>query len=484
MTKPGIRETFRLHMGWLHSWVGFIAGLVLACIFLTGTLTVFDQEITQWMQPEVPLSPSHHITPEALQTAADAVLHNQKQGRAVFINLPSARDPVLRVLHYNGTAFTGPAYDPATGILLKGRDTEGGQFFYNFHYTLHSGRIVGGILTGLAGLFLLVALLSGLIIHLRSIWPDMVLFRPFGPRPRAWLDAHLLTGVLFLPFLLIITYTGTIIQPYSLFAQKPRPAAATPARHIETTALPPLFPLIEETKKRLNTQECGFILFTPEDIRISRSDYSSLFLTRDQAIFDRNDGHFLRIITHDSTADRPFQLARGLHHARFSISVLSWLYFLSGLSCTILIISGLVLFLIKRRRISDHMTVYKLAEGFCILTVVGLPISALAFLWANRLIPVSFPGRAEAEVSVFFATWTLSATQAICFSLARRPFAAWTMQLITLAALGVGLPIADALMVPHPTPRNVALSCTVDIWCLITATAAAVAAMRLIKKTS
>lgn len=39
-----MRETFRTHMGWLHSWVGFLGGLVLTAIFATGTLAVLTKK--------------------------------------------------------------------------------------------------------------------------------------------------------------------------------------------------------------------------------------------------------------------------------------------------------------------------------------------------------------------------------------------------------------------------------------------------------
>jgi Uncharacterized iron-regulated membrane protein len=40
-------------MNWIHSWSGLLFGWLLFAVFLTGTLTVFDNEITYWMQPEL-----------------------------------------------------------------------------------------------------------------------------------------------------------------------------------------------------------------------------------------------------------------------------------------------------------------------------------------------------------------------------------------------------------------------------------------------
>ncbi|MFT9142729.1 PepSY domain-containing protein, partial [Acetobacter orientalis] len=99
---PNTRETFRLHMGWLHSWLGLLAGLVLTCIFATGTLSVFDTEITHWMQPEIPLTAPPTLTAPALTHAATLLQNDEAKGTFPFLLLPSRRDPVLRVLNYNG----------------------------------------------------------------------------------------------------------------------------------------------------------------------------------------------------------------------------------------------------------------------------------------------------------------------------------------------------------------------------------------------
>jgi uncharacterized iron-regulated membrane protein len=40
-------------MNWIHSWSGLLFGWLLFTVFLTGTLTIFDNEITYWMQPEL-----------------------------------------------------------------------------------------------------------------------------------------------------------------------------------------------------------------------------------------------------------------------------------------------------------------------------------------------------------------------------------------------------------------------------------------------
>ena len=74
----------------------------------------------------------------------------------------------------------------------------------SFHYTLHGG-LPGYWLVGWISMCMLVALISGVVVHKR-IFKDFT-FRP-GKGQRSWLDAHNATAVLGLPFLFMIGYTG------------------------------------------------------------------------------------------------------------------------------------------------------------------------------------------------------------------------------------------------------------------------------------
>ncbi|HBW98859.1 MAG TPA: PepSY domain-containing protein, partial [Pseudoalteromonas sp.] len=73
-----------------------------------------------------------------------------------------------------------------------------------------------------ASFFMLLAIISGVVIHKR-IFKDMFTFRR-NKGTRSWLDAHNLSSVLALPFHLMITYTGIITLIFMLF---PYPALTT-----------------------------------------------------------------------------------------------------------------------------------------------------------------------------------------------------------------------------------------------------------------
>ncbi|EER57539.1 PepSY-associated TM helix domain protein, partial [Acidovorax delafieldii 2AN] len=131
--------------------------------------------------------------------------------------LPDERQPAVSLLWRNAAQprFEALLMHPQTGEKLEVRDTMGGDFFYRFHYELRTaskGRWVveGRWVVGGATLLMFIALLTGIVTH-RRIFKDFFTFRPGKGGQRAWMDAHNVTGVLVLPFYLLITFSGLMI---------------------------------------------------------------------------------------------------------------------------------------------------------------------------------------------------------------------------------------------------------------------------------
>ena len=194
----------------LHSWSGLLFGWVLFAVFLTGTLTVFDNEITSWMQPEL-----QEVT--SVMDDVDIsypVMELAWQADHSDVSFQSARAPIFKVKWQDKRTFSGQTIDPRTGRMLTIRDTQGGDFFYHFHYGLLFG-VPGAWIVGIGGVAMLMALVTGLSIHRRGLKDFMTLYpRPFSQR--AWLDAHNMSGILVLPFHLLMTVTGLLIL-WSIF---------------------------------------------------------------------------------------------------------------------------------------------------------------------------------------------------------------------------------------------------------------------------
>lgn len=224
---------FRQRMTWLHTWGGLWAGWVLFAIFLTGTLGVFDDAITQWMKPERSLMAE--VVPTTVEQRTQAVrlaqTHLQQampRGEFWSIGLPSESDPAIRLFwrENEDAKVERLRLDPVTGVELDKtaeRETEGGHHFVHMHFEFHAGE-AGIWLVGFFTVLMLVVLVSGVITHKR-IFKDFFTFRPKKGQ-RSWLDAHNIVSVLTLPFQFMIAYTGLIVfyslyMPAGIFAHYP-----------------------------------------------------------------------------------------------------------------------------------------------------------------------------------------------------------------------------------------------------------------------
>lgn len=212
----------RQSMAWLHTWASLILGWLLYAIFLTGTLSFFQNEITVWMKPEFHQSvpPKNQI--EQTRVALAYLQQHHPDAGSWAIQLPNSRqntttltirsvseDPRAR---RGGTRVT---IDSATGEVLQARETRGGSFLYRFHFELYGlPRIWARWIVGIATLLMLVAIISGVITH-KKIFKDFFTFRP-GKGQRSWLDAHNATAVFALPFHIMITFSGLLLLLFTL----------------------------------------------------------------------------------------------------------------------------------------------------------------------------------------------------------------------------------------------------------------------------
>ncbi|MES2870463.1 MAG: PepSY-associated TM helix domain-containing protein [Pseudomonadota bacterium] len=471
------QKTLTQSLSWLHTWGGLVFGWILFAIFLTGTLAVFDKEIDGWMRPEIP---AHGLDQaESAQRALNYFQAHHPDASAWNIGLPTERSQALTVSAGEQRRGGGMYLDPLSGEKLDVRQTAGGSFFFRFHFTLNLPRNIGIWVVGLAAMAMLVALVSGIVIH-KKFFKEFFTFRP-AKGQRSWLDAHNATGVLVLPFHLMITYTGLVIfyliyMPAAMDALFDGDREATTrairgapmeqqagregggrsgqgeAAHLraEPAPLTDLRPLLAEAE-RLMGPVAGLSIKNPgrSDARIeARPVLGNLIeLTKGQSmVFDGVSGKVLRQPTSSRTSLLTQKVMAGLHFAQFGGYPMRWLYFVCGLASCAMIATGVVLFTVKRRRRHDNEGVvgallYRSAERLNIAVVAGLMLACVAFMWANRLLPAELAQRSGWEVRVFFGVWLLSLGHAVI-----RPWlSAWREQLGLAAALCIGLPLLNLL---------------------------------------
>jgi len=457
-----MRDTLRTRMGWLHEWVGFLGGLVLVVTFTGGSLALFDTELTRWMQPELSHYHPEPMSDAALNQVGYIAAELREKGENAFITLPTPRDPIIRIQHFNGHAFIGTAYSPVDGYPFQTRQTGGGQLFFDLHHSLYYGPFWGNMLTEIAAVGLLIAVGSGIVIHFRSLFSDLLLFRPFASRTRAWMDAHILAGVLFLPFMVMMAYTGAVIHAPRLFpmfgsAHHGRPggherphaphgqSGAAPAWTERTPLSAPLAPMFHQAETQFGAGSIGLVLFDKGKVSMTKADSASFALSRDHAEFSDRDGSLLKVVTVPDTLHRISGVLRGLHFIRWAPLPLRWLYFLSGIVGSVMMSGGLVLFLMKHRSKKAKTFLFRLAETLAMAVTTGLPLACLAYFWANRLFWSDLPGREVFEIRAFFCVWAAALLHGAIRSFGRTPHRGWNEQCVVFAAFAIALFPLDLL---------------------------------------
>ncbi|KQM72835.1 PepSY domain-containing protein [Xylophilus sp. Leaf220] len=474
---------FRQAMSGLHTWCGLTCGWLLCAIFFTGTLSVFREPITRWMEarPALPTTVNGAAAP-ALVAAASHLAQHASGARFWRMELPQrTRDALLLAWQPAGAprgSLQTAALDPATGALLPapwGRRTEGGRHFMSFHYMLQAGT-PGFWLVGWISMCMLVALVSGVLVH-RRIFADFFTLR-LGKGPRSWLDAHNASAVLALPFLFMIVYSGLAIF-YTSYLPAPLRAAYGPGedaygrfqaeladqappprrkRSGQVAVLHPLAPLLQQAEMTTGRPAQMLLVEQPGDAAmavrvIGRADEGTRGLNDPKRIvgFDGVTGAVLQVQMPAPgaafAAEDIHATLEALHFARFGGWTVKWLYFFSGLLGTAMVATGTLLFSAKRRQKSlgefGVVTgqVYRAVEVLNVAAVVGIVVASAAYFYGNRLLPADMPGRAGAEIQVFFGAWVFSLVHA-----ALRPGRrAWVEQSAAAALLCLGLPLLNHL---------------------------------------
>ncbi|WP_394234388.1 PepSY-associated TM helix domain-containing protein [Pseudomonas anguilliseptica] len=444
----------RQAMAGLHTWGGLLPSWLLYVIIFTGSIACFDKELERWMRPALHVSQENTLSADQLR---DWLAQNVSEPlHAIWIHPPTAREPFWRLIWvpYNGDEQQRRLFAPDGREPMA--DTLGGEFFFTLHYNLQAG-LPGMYIVGLAGMFMLVALVSGVILH-RRIFKDMFTLRPQANTQRAWLDVHNLFGVLGLPFHLLMAYSGLVI-----FVASYMPAGAQVAYqgdiehffgevagsyhrdelHQPASRAVSLDALLADARQRWGGGEPGWLnIEHPADasavVAVRRYDRSRIAAPLDTLSYDAATGELLHR-QQAATGYRVYNWLTGLHMAQFGDSLVRLLYLLLGLCGCAMLVGGLRVWLAKREARGG------VAVG-CVRLLnttvfAGLPLASLALLWANRLLSQSLEWRVSAEAWVFVLSWLLVAVLALLWRGQPRRMA--RLLWIVASVLALGLPLLN-----------------------------------------
>lgn len=461
-----MKESFRQSMAWLHTWAGLVTGWVLFFVFVTGTAGYFTGAISRWMEP-VPQTESVRDT-GGFAVAQQWLSQRAPDAEMWGMDLPRT-GTVMGVwwVEQDEEGYHNAYIDTLSGTettTAPNRLTGGGYTLYRMHYALHYIPYDWAIrLVGICTMLMLLAIFTGVVTH-KKIFRDFFTFRPRKGQ-RSWLDAHNLMSVTALPFFLMITWSGLVFFLYSYM-----PAGLEAAfdgdyeryhavihgedehddeHTIRSGIAVPLLPLPEIVAAAEAMGSGGPYTGIRVDLPGDANAVANLFpgghpfsgVTGLAIVETEHEEHH-----HDEPFAHEFEeMLLWLHEGRFAGPLLRWLYFGSGLLGCGMIATGLVLWTVKRRqkqlKAGRSDVGFRLVETLNIGTLAGLPVAIAAYFWANRLLPLDIPQRADWEVHCMFITWGLM----LLWAGVRTPGKAWVEQLWLASAAFAFVPLLNVL---------------------------------------
>ncbi|MCK0147276.1 PepSY domain-containing protein [Arenibacter sp. F26102] len=194
----------------LHLWLGLTCGLIASISGLTGSLYIWQPEITSMLNPELlTIGQNNPLHDTSLYTTASNLMEQHGDSIAK-INLPYRQQQTISLIYKNGETLY---YHPFTADFL-GEKSASIEFFedlLNFHRTLGIPKI-GKYITGTSTiLFFLLLLSSGTYLWWKTYSTNFIKgfqIKWTAKKKKLNYDLHKVLGVSFFIPLMVIAFTG------------------------------------------------------------------------------------------------------------------------------------------------------------------------------------------------------------------------------------------------------------------------------------
>ena len=354
----------------VHLWVGLSLGVLLAALGLSGSLLAYDEAISDFLAPPPRAVTAGTPLPLSMLSgiARDAAASQGVGGGPVQLILPEKTTDAL-VVRIGGLSPMGnvpraggeqPAkprqlqvyLDPVSGAVLGTRDFAQPPlltFAHQLHGNFLMSRQTGRPFVGWLGVAMCLLGLSGLVLWWpkRGQWQYAFKVRRTATGLRFHRELHAATGIWIFIVFMAVSFSGVVIAwPQTLGLNGPGAGQRTPA--VEATG-----------GKRLGPTEAVIAAATavpdikPRTVTIpARPDqpisvnYRSHDAISAAVLIDPYSGKVLMV---RDNSERFLAWMRPVHDGTLG-SVWRFLVFLSGLVPTLFIVTGIIMWLKKRKR--------------------------------------------------------------------------------------------------------------------------------------
>jgi len=375
MVRPPVRRAaaFRLdrrRLFELHGWIGIKLSVLLAVIFVTGSIATVSHEIDWLLNPAIRVTPPgagaggarvswgtmyervRRTYPEAAVTGLFAP-RGPRFAAEVFVQRPELEG--TRRVYVN--PYTGAVQGETSYFNVQ-------RFFRSLHYGLFL-EVVGIYVVGFFGFVLLVSLATGLVVY-RQWWRGFFRLRVTKGARVFWGDLHRLLGVWSIPFTLIIAVTGIwYFVEMALYHAGRHPAPPAPELSAAKLARHGTAPVPLPLDRQVAIARAAFPGLEIRSIFLPTTPAAPLYvdgqagdlLVRDRAntvLLDPYDGEVIHIQRAAELAPlhRWSDTADPLHFGTFGGLATQLLWCVLGLALSGLLFSGALLWLRRVRRLS------------------------------------------------------------------------------------------------------------------------------------
>ncbi|MCA8900409.1 MAG: PepSY domain-containing protein [Hyphomonas sp.] len=453
----------------LHSWVGITLGLIVFVVAFTGCFALFADDFRTWEDPA--LRTDLPDTPAPVAARFESWMEETATGEHVdfaSLYMPTEAQPFYTGYVFVGREFHETRWSSVTGERLDTRGHGLSIWLLDIHRDFMwpdflGGRTIGRGLVGIAGIVLLLAILTGVIAHtkIREEAYSMRLKR--SPRLK-WQDSHKVIGLWGLPFFIMISFTGAVLGIVALLAPIVAAIAfkgdvealehAVFGDHAEPTGRQVRMLSLDELRT-LQHPQSGYL---PEFISLENyGDEAALF-----NLFYPADSELLmyetvsvsgatgeRVVNHRLEATTPASRATGamapLHYATYGGLWLKFLYLVLGLGLAVVTALGSMMW-IERRKFGNEGTrsakFYDRLGHLNTGVIMGLPVATLSLFYLDKLYAGAETARLAATGWTYFAVWGAG----VIFAFSRRNDYATTRNLMMLTGvLAMGIPVLNGM---------------------------------------
>jgi len=367
---------FKKSILFIHRWLGFISGLVVVIVSLTGCIFCFQDEIQDAIHSyrKIEVSQQPYLEPTAIKSIA---LQQYPQATINYLYYFAKDRPAMAIVNQGKTGFTYVYINPYSGKILHTEDPQSNFFTvveYIHLYLLLPPKI-GQTAVGISVLIFLALMITGIILW----WPKRKNDRKRsftikwnGRWRRVNYDLHNVLGFYATSIAVILAITGLSIAfewvNNSIYnagnlgktyeSEKTIPKSDTTVSSVGRPTLDIAF----ATTQAQSPQAEMFLLYEPAEktgtIDITAYDQTLHYYRSDLYSFDRYSGKLLKYLpqSRKSPGMKLNTMNYDIHVGQIWGLPGKILAFITSLICASLPVTGFIVWLGKRKKSKKKIT--------------------------------------------------------------------------------------------------------------------------------